>query len=204
MKKETLKQELIRQIAVNIGNPGDMVTGGAFQTLSSDRSRNIICHLVDEQIQDGLGQILLGLSAAIKVINSQRRKVNIERFRSLTTEVYSKIVEVFPWAVISPSVHRILAHSWERIEMNNGFGLGAESEEGLEALNKWIRRLRVGGARKTSTLSNFVDTYNHLWDRSRPTIVEMEREIKRKQPKVIVATEIDSLVDSLFLEDGMD
>ena len=126
LKKETLKQELIRQIAVNIGNPGDMVTGGAFQTLSSDNSRNIICHLVDEQIQDGLGQILLGLSAAIKVINSQRRKVNIERFRSLTTEVYSKIVEVFPWAVISPSVQRILAHSWERIEMNNGFGLGAE------------------------------------------------------------------------------
>ena len=129
--------------------------------------------------------------------------MNIERFQSLTTEVYSKIVEVFPWAVISPSVHRILAHSWERIEMNNGFGLGAESEEGLEALNKWIRRLRVGGARKTSTLSNFVDTYNHLWDRSRPTIVEMEREIKRKQPKVMIATEIDSLVNSLFLEDGM-
>ena len=76
--------------------------------------------------------------------------------------------------------------------MNNGFGLGAESEEGLEALNKWIRRLRVGGARKTSTLSNFEGPYNHLWDRSRPTIVEMEREIKRKQPKVIVATEIDS------------
>ena len=87
--------------------------------------------------------------------------------------------------------------------MNNGFGLGAESKAGLEALNKWIRRLRVGGARKTSTLSNFVDTYNHLWDRSRPTIVEMEREIKRKQPKVMIATEIDSLVNSLFLEDGM-
>ena len=38
LKKETLKQELLRQIAVNIGNPGDMVTGGAFQTLSSDNS----------------------------------------------------------------------------------------------------------------------------------------------------------------------
>ena len=111
LKEETIKQELLRKIVVNIGNPGDMVTGGAFQTLSSDNSRHIICHLVDEQIQDELGQILLGLAAAVKVINSQRRKVNIERFRSLTTEVYSKIVEVFPWAVISPSVHRILAHS---------------------------------------------------------------------------------------------
>ena len=62
----------------------------------------------------------------------------------------------------------------------------------------------MGGAKKTSTLFNFVDTYNHLWDRLRPTIVEMEREIRRKQPKVIIATEIDSLVNGLFLEDEMD
>ena len=39
-------------------------------------------------------------------------------------------------------------------------------------------------------------------DRSRPTIVEMERKIKRKKEKVIISTEIESLVESLFLEEG--
>ena len=53
------------------------------------------------------------------------------------------------------------------------------------------------------TLWTFVvDTYNHLWDRSRPTIVEMERKVKRKKEKGIISTEIESLVESLFLEEG--
>ena len=75
------------------------------------------------------------------------------------------------------------------------------SEEGLESLNKFIREMRNHGARKESTEANFKDVYNHLWDRSRPTIVEMERVIKRKKTKVLVATEIEALVESLFLED---
>jgi hypothetical protein len=52
--------------------------------------------------------------------------------------------------VILPSVHRILARGWERIEHNNVLDLGDLIKEELEALNKWIRKLRVGGARTTS------------------------------------------------------
>ena len=36
---------------------------------------------------------------------------------------------------------------------------------------------------------------------TRPTIVEMERLIKRKKKKVIIATEIEAMVESLFLEE---
>ena len=79
--------------------------------------------------------------------------------------------------------------------------LGDMSEEGLEALNKIIRSRREHGARKNSTLSNFMDCYNHMWDRSRPTIVEMEREIRSKKPKILIATEIEALVETLFLEE---
>ena len=94
-----------------------------------------------------------------------------------------------------------MAHFWEVMELNNGFGLGDLSEEGLEALNKMIRSRREHGARKDSTENNFRDCYNHLWDRSRPTIVAMEREIKQKKAKILIATEIEALVDTLFLEE---
>ena len=106
--------------------------------------------------------------------------------QDLFTSILLRIVEKFPWAMISPSVHRILAHGWERVAMNGGYGLGSESEEGLEALNKWIRRLREKGARKIDTLANFTDTFNHLWDRSRPQIVEMKRKIKKRKPKLVI------------------
>ena len=115
-----------------------------------------------------------------------------------------------------------MCHSWEVIQMNDSFGLGDVSEEGLEALNKNIRQMKEHGARKVTTEDNFRDCYNHLWDRSRPTIVEMDRIIKRKDPKVIsfnsasrflgisditisqvvIATEIESLVESLFMEEA--
>ena len=63
--------------------------------------------------------------------------------------------------------------------MTDSFGLGGLSEEGLEALNKNIRNMRSTGARKDSTVHNFMDTFNHMWDRSRPKIVDMERKIMR-------------------------
>ena len=71
----------------------------------------------------------------------------------------------------------------------------------LEVLNKHIRSIRSKGARKDSTIHNFTDVYNHLWDRSRPTIVEMERKIQRRPVKLMIATQIESLVESMFEEE---
>ena len=85
--------------------------------------------------------------------------------------------------------------------MTDSFGLGGLSEEGLEALNKNIRNMRSTGARKDSTVQNFMDTFNHMWDRSRPKIVNMERKINRRSPKLVVATEIEALVESMFVEE---
>ena len=195
-------QELLYQnLAVNIGDPGDMVTGNAFVKLSADLSRQFLCSLVKEEIQGDFGIALLGLCAAVKIINSQKRKVNIDKFRQMLVETYCKLLICFPWCPVSPSVHRILAHSWEVIELNNSFGLGNLSEEGLEALNKYVRSRRETGARKDCTLNNFTDTFNHLWDRSRPTIVEMARQINRRAPRLHIMTEIEALVESLFLEE---
>ena len=199
--REMVKEWVYSNLAINIGNPGDMVTGKSFQKFSSDAGRAFIVSLMKDEDQEAFRLILLGLCATVKVINSQKRRVNIEKVRGLAQDVYLAIVEHFSWAVVSPSVHRILAHSWEVMELNNGFGLGDLSEEGLEALNKMIRSRREHGARKDSTENNFRDCYNHLWDRSRPTIVAMEREIKQKKAKILIATEIEALVDTLFLEE---
>ena len=196
-----LEDDFYQNMAINLGDPGDMVTGNAFHKLASDTSREFVCNIVDEDLREDFGIMLLGLCAAVKIIHSQKRKVNVDKFRTMTLEVYIKLIQCFPWCSISPSVHRILAHSWEVIQLNEGYGLGNLSEEGLEALNKYIRSRRETGARKDTTMHNFMDTFNHLWDRSRPTIVEMARIIRRKTPKLMVMTEIEAVVESLFLED---
>ena len=129
--REMVKEWVYSNLAINIGNPGDMVTGKSFQKFSSDAGRAFIVSLMKDEDQEAFRLILLGLCATVKVINSQKRRVNIEKVRGLAQDVYLAIVEHFSWAVVSPSVHRILAHSWEVMELNNGFGLGDLSEEGL-------------------------------------------------------------------------
>ena len=89
-KRDLIKKSLNDKLAINIGNPGDMVTGQAFQTFSSDESRRYIVSMVEDNVKENLDRILIGLCAAVKVINSQKRQVNVERLRLLTRDVKSK------------------------------------------------------------------------------------------------------------------
>ena len=50
-------------------------------------------------------------------------------------------------------------------------------------------------------MNNFTDLYQHLWDRSRPTIVEMERKIQVRPAKLLVATHIETMVERIFEEE---
>ena len=59
-----------------------------------------------------------------KVANSQKDPVNIPKYFKVCKEAYILFLEVFPWAKLSPTIHRGLAHSWEFIQANGGYGLG--------------------------------------------------------------------------------
>ena len=192
LERSRIKAALHQELAINIGDPSDMVTGAAFKKFCSDHGRDVIVSLIyDREVQE----------AVVLVLNSQKREDDVLKLKDLSTSVYLKIVETFPWCVISQSVHRILGHGWERVQMNHNMGLGDISEEGLEALNKFIRYFRERGARTTSTADNFLDTFNHLWQRSSPILHDLFREKKRRAPKMVVLRQIDTLVETLFTQE---
>ena len=59
---------------------------------------------------------------------------------------------------------RVLAHSAEAIQIKNGYGLGVslyQTEEGLKALYKLVRRWRETRARKCNLLDNIKDVFVH-------------------------------------------
>jgi hypothetical protein len=196
-----LRDPELKQLC-NIGDPSDMVTGAAFKKFCSDHGRDVIVSLIyDREVQEAFREIHLGLCSVVLVLNSQKREVDVLKLKDLSTSVYLKIVETFPCCVISQSVHRILGHGWERVQMNHNMGLGDISEEGLEALNKFIRYFRERGARTTSTADNFLDTFNHLWQRSSPILHDLFREKKRRAPKMVVLRQIDTLVETIFTQE---
>ena len=202
LERSRIKAALHQELAINIGDPSDMVTGAAFKKFCSDHGRDVIVSLIyDREVQEAFREIHLGLCSVVLVLNSQKREVDVLKLKDLSTSVYLKIVETFPWCVISQSVHRILGHGWERVQMNHNMGLGDISEEGLEALNKFIRYFRERGARTTSTADNFLDTFNHLWQRSSPILHDLFREKKRRAPKMVVLRQIDTLVETIFTQE---
>ena len=75
-----------------------------------------------------------------------------------------------PWVVVTPSLHKLLAHAWELIEVNDCRGLKSWSEEGIESVNKHLRLIRTRLSRKNNQLINLHDCFSRLWIGSDPLV----------------------------------
>ena len=104
----------------------------------------------------------------LNIYNSKRELNDVAAFKEMCHQLYSDLLAWFPEAIISPTVHKVLSHAWELIDLNGGFGLGQLSEEGLEGSNKLLRRFRIMLSRKKSEKVNMVDCMKRLWHRSDP------------------------------------
>ncbi|KAI6658808.1 hypothetical protein LOD99_15133 [Oopsacas minuta] len=68
--------------------------------------------------RDGPSEIPKNLSALLRVaINSL--VVDVDSFRVLSPETYLLIVQTFPWASISNTLQKSLAHAYQLIERND-------------------------------------------------------------------------------------
>ena len=101
-----------------------------------------VASVVPAELRESLGTILHNLSAFLRSFCSSRQ-INTLAHGLLCQETYELSVITFTWANITPSLHKLLAHSTELIrDCNNGFGLKELSEEGVESCNKLIRKCR--------------------------------------------------------------
>ena len=105
--------------------------GGWFHKFAGDDIRQKVVEQLKEddlrvQLEKQLkfSDFLIRLFAIIKVVNSQKDPVNVPKFFKVCKEAYILFLETFSWAKMSPTIHRGLAHSWEFIEANGGYGLG--------------------------------------------------------------------------------
>ena len=146
--------------------------------------------------------------------NSGRRVKTVE-LGKVCKDTYLLILESFPWASITPTLHKLLAHCEELIrESNSGFGLKEFSEEGTEACNKLVRKYRETLARKDSFETNNMDIFVRLASQSDPVSVSYRRclicercvqSVHSSRSKccradnVAQTSEIDTLFDSLTI-----
>ena len=130
--------------------------------------------LVPDRFKEEYHTLLCHLWVIIKIYNS-KRKVNIEKYKEFCVLTYNHILANFNntdsrWINISPTLHSILAHSWELIQNNDDKGLGVFSEGGLENCDKFLRFYRRNLSRKINQETNMEDCHTRLWLRSDPLI----------------------------------
>ena len=182
---DTAKQQIQDNIMSKIGEPWDFPDqtgkGGTSTTGNTARkilhhNRKLVIEMLPERFQAPMETYGQQLSVIIRLLSSNER-IDVKKYKDLCTQVNLDLIESFPslsargsWVSITPSLHKLLGHSWEFIEMNREQGLKSLDESGLEGNNKILRRIRTKLARKTSQDENLVDTLRRMWVGSDPSI----------------------------------
>ena len=167
MSKRKLALELINWIL----RRGETSSTGnvARQAFSESDYINCVLSLVDAQHRDSLLQIHTNASSILRIINSSQ-KVKTDLLETICKDTYLMILDKFPWASITLTLHKVLAHSEELLrESNSSLGLKNISE-GSESCNKLIRRYREHLARKISFEANISDIFVRLVSESDPVL----------------------------------
>ena len=170
-----------------------------------------------QEEKEAISTLHKNFSIILRLYSSKNHKIDVDYLEELCTETNLLLVTTFPWATQPPCVHKLLAHSAQRIRLNDGYGMGCYSEEGLETLHKLIRRFRELLARKNNLFLNLFDVWRALMVRSDPIIRSKKRQLycsvckgeghtKRSCPKRDELTkqtcqnEYDDLFNSLIIE----
>ena len=132
-------------------------------------------------------------------------------------EPYLLVLDSFPWVGITPTLHRVLAHSEEILkDLNFGQGLTCFSEEETcqaEACNKLIRKYRENLARKCSFEDNVVNIFVKLVSESDPVLNQFrsklvcedeentgtQKELSAVETNNTLHSSIGIIVDSLII-----
>ena len=199
-----VRRKVQEEFAVTL-DASSLPKGKWLDILSPDFAAEKLAGMIhDETKREGFKEFYMRVCATARVLNSQHHRVDVMALRDLGIEAMLAFQRTFPWAHLSPTIHKALAHGWELIEKNGGKGLGSFSECGLEALNKWIKWYREHGSRQCSTEMSYKDVFHRLWQYSSPLLSVFDRKRKSRTKKVIVPDQVDSVVQSLFIGDSED
>ena len=166
------------------GKGGTTTQGNTVRNILYKNVAVLVDFLSDTHYKSIFERYAKHLAIILRIISSSE-KVNVSRYQHFCEDLYAFLIDSFPrvtkkhlpgptWISVTPTVHKVLAHSWELIEMNGGFGLGKLGESGMEGCHKVLRNSRLNLARKTSQQANLVDTIRRLWISSDP-LVNVER-----------------------------
>ena len=126
-----------------------------FEPENRKRITNSIRNESDRQIAEKVGASLSTILSAL----SSDKKILVAEYNNICTDLNLLLLNQVSWASIAPSLHKVLAHSWELIEANDETWLKALIKEGFEANNKRLRLYRIKLSRKNNQLNTLTHCF---------------------------------------------
>ena len=180
-KKKFLQDEFISKMNLRVEFPtpegGTSTTGGTAKRAFDDPELLATILGLDKVMVKTLGLLL----AAIRSF----RKINVDEFEKKCNVVKQIYIRDHSNIPMNTKMHQLLEHGPD-ILRTCVLPPGFTSEEGAEALNKFLRRDRINHARKDSRTHNLLDVFHRRLAMSDPKIskVGMKRRQKMKQKKI--------------------
>ena len=164
MKAKTKVQDVFETVlgrridtADGTGHTGNSLTGNLAERFFGDECRKLLDSLVNNAQLEIVKKLHKNIYVILRIISSKARQIDMGKFGNLCTSTYIAILIHFTWVNLTPTVHKILAHSAELIQNNSCLGVGHLSEEGLEVQHKIIRKFRASWTLQTRDDANIKD-----------------------------------------------
>jgi len=186
------KLEIQEDFKNKIGLIVDVPKPGFGNTNDGNTSRRFF---VDPDLAAEITSIDSNLIYRFKVILetiSSGHKIHVGKFSKYAMETAELYVQLYPWYLMTPTMHKILIHGPIIIE-NALLPIGQLSEEAAEARNKHFRLYRQNYARKFSRMSCNLDVLNRLLLSSDPFLTGM-RPLPRKKTKPFLKETLEMLL----------
>ena len=136
-------------------------------------------------------EFILGLSHAWIALKCPE-PIDSQLFKAFGENLAKRYEELYPWAEMCQSMHKVLIHSWMMMEAcPETLSLSYYSEEGMEASNKHLKSFIVSRARQTSRQERLQDTHQRMLDGSDPKILAKRakklRRLRKSLPAPVLA-----------------
>lgn len=175
---DEIVKKLFQAFSVRI----DQVQHGSGTSLNGNTARKCLKDHAKLAKTLGINADLVKRLTFILLAFKQKDGVNLDSLEKYCKDTYKLFYELYPWAKLNPSVHKMLRHGVD-ISRQFPFSLAYFTEESAESMHKYYRKNSVSHARQCSRANRLMDVFNRAVDLSDPLISSIYLESRRKMEK---------------------
>lgn len=165
---------------------GTSLNGNSARKCFKDPSKLAKALGIDEELVKRLSFVVLAFK--------QKDGVNMDNLEKYCTETYKLFFNIYPWAKMNPTVHKMLRHGVD-IARRFPLSLAYFAEDAAESMHKCYKKNSIWHARQNNRANRLKDVFNRSVDLSDPLISSVYLEKRCESQKEELPSEFRSLFE---------